>query len=136
MNRTRARTGAFFATLIVFTCVVLWWSPRAQETAADEQPKALPAGQPVAMPAGLTGVLITLGLKDEKATDWNGEVSVSAGKVLRVDIVQGNPKATVEGNKFTVRSIFPRKRKKRKPGTSFIPWCGSRSTRRRRPASR
>ena len=95
MNRTRARTGAFFATLIVFTCVVLWWSPRAQETAADEQPKALPAGQPVAMPAGLTGVLITLGLKDEKATDWNGEVSVSAGKVHRRSpkVAQGRPRS-------------------------------------------
>jgi hypothetical protein len=120
MNRTRARTGAFFATLLVFTCVVLWWSPRAQETAADEQSQAQPAGQPVAMPAHLTGVLITFGLKDQKATDWNGDVSVSAGKILRVDLVQGNPKAMIDGNKFTAKSIFPAKKAEKKKAGNIL----------------
>ena len=114
MNRAQGRTGAFFATLIIFTGVVVWYTAQSQESATEAQPQARPAGQPVAMPAHLTGVLITFGLKDQKATDWNGDVTVSAGKILRVDLVQGNPKAMIDGNKFAAKSIFPAKKVEKK----------------------
>lgn len=114
MNRAQGRTGAFFATLAIFTGVVVWYSAQSQEPATEAQPQGKPAGQPVAMPAHLTGVLITFGLKDQKATDWNGDVSVSAGKILRVDLVQGNPKAAIDGNKFTAKSVFPAKKAEKK----------------------
>src|SRR5687768_593146 len=64
-------------------------------------------GTPVVMPANLTGFLVTLGLKDQKGTDWSGAVSLSAGKLLAIDIVQGGAKSKVDGNKFTVRSNLP-----------------------------
>src|SRR5262249_52733684 len=51
------------------------------------------------------GLDITLGLKDKQPTDWDGEVHVSEGKVLAVTIVEGNPKATATGQRFTVRSF-------------------------------
>src|SRR5439155_9744634 len=51
---------------------------------------------------------------DTAATDWDGEVSVSSGKVLSIDILQGNVKASAKGGKFSVRSVFAMKKDKKK----------------------
>ena len=59
-------------------------------------------GESVAMPRGLIGLTITLGLKDEERTPWNGEVTVSEGRVLSLDVIQGALNASSEGSKFKV----------------------------------
>src|SRR5207244_3108683 len=90
-----------------------------QERIGTPHEKPIPAHQPVAMPANLTGVLISLGLKDQKTTPWDGEVSISEGKIIELDIVQGNvagkkkagkAKGKVDGAKFTVSSVFGKKK--------------------------
>ncbi|MCI0381328.1 MAG: hypothetical protein L0215_27395, partial [Gemmataceae bacterium] len=121
-KQVRARLAGML-TITIFVLVVLvwrWGSPEATGTAGDPPAK----GQPVLMPANLTGLLVTLGQKDEKGLDWSGEVSVSQGKVLAVDILQGNAKGKVEGNKFVVRSAFLVKKdenKKKKKTDQIIP---------------
>ncbi len=74
------------------------------QTSAESQPFV--DGQAVAMPAEPVGLLISLGRKDQKVTDWDGQITLSSGKILALDIAQGNPKASAKDGKFTVRTIF------------------------------
>ncbi len=115
MSRTakvRASAGVF--TLGIFTLVVIAWQVMEPESGAVAFPEGPATAQPVTMPGELTGLLIQLGLKDQKGTDWDGEVTVSAGKILGIDIVQGNAKATAQGNKFTVKSVYNAKKAEKK----------------------
>src|SRR5258708_4839826 len=57
-------------------------------------------GDAVAMPPGLVGLEIALGLSDARRTEWAGEVTVSQGRVLGIDVVRAAVDATVEGGKF------------------------------------
>jgi hypothetical protein len=99
-----------FALVVVGGSVLVCQDERGQ-TEAGDKPAADTA---VRMPANLAGLLISLGLKDEAVTDWDGEITVSAGKLLAIDIVQGNPKAGVEGNKFRVRTTLVKKANQKK----------------------
>jgi hypothetical protein len=67
--------------------------------------KPRPAGKPVPMPGKLAGLEIALGLKDEKPTGWAGEVEVSKGKVLEVEVVRGGPQAKGEGRTWKARTV-------------------------------
>jgi hypothetical protein len=106
------RILAGLITLGVFAVVVLGFRPGGQQTAATEQAKTLVADRPVAMPANLTAVVMTLGLKDQEPTFWEGTVSLSAGKLLSTDVVLANPKATTKDGTFKVRSIAAPKQPK------------------------
>jgi hypothetical protein len=58
------------------------------------------------MTGSLIGLEVVLGLKDEMATPWNGEVRVSEGRVREIEIVQGGgPNAKVDGNRFAARTV-------------------------------
>ncbi len=61
------------------------------------------ADQVVAMPPGVIGLQIELGLTDDQAADWEGEVAVSEGRVLKIDVVRSAAGATVDGNRFRAR---------------------------------
>src|SRR5688572_13655779 len=109
MNRLPLRLGLCAVTAIILIGAVLFstqWGREARSGQAGAgqagagQAGDAAAAKPVTMPTELAGVLITLGLKDKAGTEWDGEVAISAGKVLAVDIVDGNPKASVEGTKF------------------------------------
>jgi hypothetical protein len=110
MNRSRSpRLAAGFITLAMCTLVLI--VVRSAPQVADDPPKA--RDKPVALPANLAGVEITLGLKDAEPGDWSGVISVSAGKILEVNIVQG-AKGKVDGSKFSVRSAAAPKKDKQK----------------------
>jgi hypothetical protein len=79
-------------------------------SAAKEEPKtrkARPEGKPVAMPANPVGVQITLGVKDEEPTFWEGDIKLSEGRILEFTTVRANPAAEVSDNHFKVRTIRP-----------------------------
>jgi hypothetical protein len=59
----------------------------------------------VAVPSRLVGLEIDLGLKDQERTDHEGEVLVSEGKVVSLDVVRSGPAAKVEGNRFRVETV-------------------------------
>jgi hypothetical protein len=99
------RASAALITFALFATLLVLWNGPAPQPLAEAQPTS-GAGKPVVMPAQPTGLLIFLGLKDQKVTDWDGEVTVSAGQILGLDVAQGNPKATVKDGKFSVRTIF------------------------------
>ena len=58
--------------------------------------------QPIAMPADLIGLEIALGLKDSAPTEWEGDVKVSAGRVVAIEIERSTANAEVEGTHFSV----------------------------------
>jgi hypothetical protein len=71
--------------------------------------------RPIAMPAGQVGLEIVLGLKDGQRTDWEGDVKVSQGRVVAVEVERSGPNAAVEGTHFnvaTTKGNAPAKAKK------------------------
>src|SRR5262245_58304178 len=111
MSRARVRgwiAGVVTAGVLVGAILSLGPAPQgdAKPQAAAPAQRVRAPGKPIPMTAGLIGLEIALGLKDEQPTPWNGEVQVSEGKVREVEIIQGGgPNAKVEGNRFTVRTI-------------------------------
>lgn len=62
--------------------------------------------RPITMSVNAVSLEISLGLKDEKPTPWGGEIQVSEGRILGVEIVQGGgPNKNVTGASFKVRSV-------------------------------
>src|SRR4051794_3227294 len=59
-------------------------------------------GASVAMPRGLIGLTITLGLEDTQRTAWDGEVTVSEGRVISLDVERAAVGASIDGSKFRV----------------------------------
>src|SRR4051812_19018767 len=100
----RMRTGAGLFTFAIMALVVALIRDESPEGVAEAQPKA-PAG-PVVMPARIDGVLLTFGLKDQTATDWNGTVTLSEGKLLSLDVAEANPAATATGNSFKTKTVL------------------------------
>jgi hypothetical protein len=99
-------------TITIFGAVLAALGPARQ--AEPGQPPARPApraprpeGKPIPMPANLVGLEIPLGLKDKEPRPWDGEIQVSEGHVLDLTLSRGGPRATVEGTRFTARSVRP-----------------------------
>lgn len=101
------------ATMVgIFGLVVMvqtFWQGSASSQAARP---ARPEPQAVTMPTTLTAVHIELGLKDQQATRWDGEVKLSEGKLVDVQVSFGGPMARAEGNRFVARSTLDKKKKK------------------------
>jgi hypothetical protein len=110
MTRSRVRSGiAGVVTAGVLVLAFVVWKPAPLATLAlkaeSQVKKTRPPGKPIAMPANLVGLEIALGLKDTEPTGWGGEVQVSQGRVLSLDIVRGPPMARVDGTRFRIRSF-------------------------------
>ena len=110
MTRARVRGGmAALASVGVFGWLVLVMGPAPKGTSeapADPTPqRARPPGKPILMATDLVGLEITLGLKEQKRTPWDGEIRVSDGKVLSVDVVRGAADSRVDGNRFFVHTF-------------------------------
>ena len=112
MSRARVKQSvAGLGTVLIFAFLILISGPD-QETVSGqpaEKPKPRPAGQAIPFPVNLTGLTIAFGLTDQKATDWSGDINVSPGKVVTIDIQQGAAKGKVDGNRFDVRTTVAKK---------------------------
>jgi hypothetical protein len=80
-----------------------------------QQPDPDPA-QPIAMPSGLIGLEIALGLKDNAPTEWEGDVKVEPGRVVALEIDRSGPNAEVEGTRFSVGTAKAKAAAKKKAG--------------------
>jgi hypothetical protein len=112
MTRTRLTSGVTgLITLAVFTAVVVIIKPTQEGDArpADEPKKPRPAGRAISMPARLAGLEITLGIKDEKPTPWGGEIRVSDGKVLEVEVLRPGRAAGPTGTASWSAASFAQK---------------------------
>ncbi len=106
---------------VAFAAVGVFSSTRHDELEAALGPQAAePAGsgfnERVAMPRGLVGLELALGLKDAEPTDWEGDVMVSAGQVLDVTVLESGARAEARGAHFAVvtRNSTPAKKQQAK----------------------
>jgi hypothetical protein len=106
-----AALGATFAAVGVFS------STRHDEPQPALGPQAPePAGSRftgrIAMPRGLVGLELALGLLDAEPTDWEGDVTVSAGEVLDVTVLESGAPAESRGAHFIATTRQPTPAKK------------------------
>ena len=99
----------------------------------EDEPPAIPKGATpgpargasVAMPRGLIGLAITLGIRDQQRTPWGGDITVSEGEVLGVEIAQGTLDSTSDGPRFTVATknnpAANKKKAAKKAGAPTLP---------------
>ena len=107
MLRSRALgiAAALAATLALTTVAVLSGAlhdEEAQEAVRVPDGPGADESRPIAMPPGFVGLEVALGLKDTRATAWEGDFQVSEGRVLGLEVVRAGAGASVEGNRFTV----------------------------------
>jgi hypothetical protein len=109
MTRPRVRsTVAALVTAAVLAAVLIGMKPgRPNVSGAKEKARPRPPrkGNPIPMAGNLVGLEITLGLTDTQPTDYRGDVRVSRGRVVSVDIIRGGPRATAQLNRFRVRAV-------------------------------
>lgn len=102
MRRTRRTMGLAALAAVapgVAVLAVFSWRGTAQE-----------AG-PAAMDTSASGFRIEFSILDREPTLWEGEVSVSGGSVLRLDLWEPGAGGRVDGARFSVRAGGPGKKK-------------------------
>jgi hypothetical protein len=110
MSRSRVRggiAGVLAVLLVTLAAVLAGWPARQGPSglqAEQAPPRKRPAAKPIPMSADLIGLEIELGLKDEKATVWDGTIEVSEGKVALLEAVRP-PNAGATGARFHARSV-------------------------------
>lgn len=96
----------------------------------DDPPATAPSGPAgprrdaaVNMPANLIGLEITVGLKDTRRSEWVGELRLSEGKVVSLEVVRGGADFRVEGSRFQVETAKVKKAaaKKKKAQQAAVP---------------
>lgn len=75
----------------------------------------------VNVPKGAIGLEISLGLKDDRRTEWSGEITVSEGKVLSLEVTRSAVGASVSGPRFKVESKKQVAKKKKKAAGAVGP---------------
>jgi hypothetical protein len=102
MTRSRVRGSlAALLTAALFGSILFVLRPTQQgeeQTPRDKPPR--PPRRAVATPANLVTLTLDLALKDETPTPWGGEIKVSEGRVLDVEIVRSGPNAGANGNRW------------------------------------
>ncbi len=69
---------------------------------------------PVTMPANLAGMLITFGVKEKGTTVWDGQISTSKGKIVAMQVSEGNAKkSSAKAGKFSLKSAVNKKAPKK-----------------------
>ena len=84
------------------------------ESAGMQEPGG--PGDRVAMPTGLVGLQIVLGLRDDEPTRWEGDVSLSAGEIVGLVVTQPAARGEARGSHFrvTTRKATPAKKQQAK----------------------
>jgi hypothetical protein len=113
-----SRAGVGLAVMVVFTALVVVTSRSQQGSARSADPVP---GQPIAMPSSLVGLEIDFGQSGEGNARWQGEVRVSEGRVVSVDVVQGALTSRVDGARFTVKAKVKAKVAKKKQQATALP---------------
>jgi len=102
MRRTQVMTG--LAALVAAAAGGLMLAFFSRQGTAQEP-------GPPAMDMLASGFRIEFGILEKELTLWEGEVSVSGGEVLRLDLWEPGADARVDGARFSVRAGGPGKKK-------------------------
>jgi hypothetical protein len=115
------KLAAGLLAIVVVASLGVFSSPYHDEEVVQQKKKAqrpITPGptddQTVRMPRGLIGLEIALGLRDSSPTDWDGDLTVSEGRVSELEIVRSAIGASVEGNRFALGTTKNMAKKKKK----------------------
>jgi hypothetical protein len=104
--------------MVAFTALLTMTTRSQQEIPKGGDPVP---GQPIAMPKSLIGLEIAFGKDTQDRAAWDGEVRVSEGRVLSVDVVQGAPASRADGSRFMVKAKVKAKVAKKKQQAQVTP---------------
>jgi hypothetical protein len=109
------------ATAVTVAAVGVFSSTRHAEFALALEPQAPEAvrsrfDERIAMPRGLVGLEVSLGLRDDEPTDWEGDIALSAGEVVDIAVLNSGAPAQVRGAHFNVatKQAVPAKKQQAK----------------------
>lgn len=95
----RACLALIGSSLFMTVVIALIIPPRgAGHEGPDEEHR------PIAQPQNVIELHIALGLADEEQQPWTGELKLSEGKLLTLEIIQASRDSTVSGASFTVKA--------------------------------
>ena len=121
----RFRAASCFLGISAVACMIgLVIGPR--EGAGHEDDAEVQPGAAIELPERPIELMIELGIEDEQQVRWQGELKLSEGRVLSLDLVQGSNDSKVDGATFNVRT-------RRQPGARP---AGQNQPRRARAAAR
>ncbi|HEV7222886.1 MAG TPA: hypothetical protein VGN42_09320, partial [Pirellulales bacterium] len=102
MKRLRAASWVFGLSAILVALTLGLW-PRPGAGHEDDEFEA-PPGAAIELPARPIELMIELGIEDEEQVFWEGELKLSEGRLLNLELVQASINSTVDGAKFNVRT--------------------------------
>ncbi|MGE3805026.1 MAG: hypothetical protein AB7K24_10175 [Gemmataceae bacterium] len=105
MSRFRILGG--FCALAFFVAFVAL-NPFGLGGAEEDPPRERAERKPVPMPTNIVGLEIELGLNDKMASDWDGEIEISEGKVRSIEVLRGGAKKKTPLPGFVARSVKPK----------------------------
>jgi hypothetical protein len=120
-----AAVGVALAAMAVLWFVLGTSTPRGVGHEGDDEGPH----KPIAQPVHGAELQITLGLKDTEQVTWKGQVSVSEGHVLAVEIERASRASTAEGTRFSVsaaRQATAAKKAKKKKAAEEMPLAPAR----------
>ena len=123
-NLFSSRLGRISLTLLVaiatFPMSVFLFSQRGGSRASEPAQK-ITGSSAIRMPKGGVAIELILGVNDKRPTDWNGEITITAGKLVSIENL--NTGKQLEGSRWRLRSTAPRatKNKKKKSAASRKP---------------
>ncbi|HVA51618.1 MAG TPA: hypothetical protein VNH11_35080 [Pirellulales bacterium] len=82
----------------------------------EEDEKETEPGPAIELPERPIELIIELGRKDEEQVFWEGELKLSEGKILNVELMQAAANSTLDGAKFKVRAARRPGAKPAQPG--------------------
>ncbi|HVX60571.1 MAG TPA: hypothetical protein VHC19_08215, partial [Pirellulales bacterium] len=99
MKRLRVASGVLASLVAGFVLLVI---PKPQAGVGHED-AAAPAAA-IKLPERPVELLIELGIEDEEQVRWKGELKLSEGRVLSLELVQGSRDSKLDGSAFDVRT--------------------------------
>ena len=111
MIRSRAlKAAAIAAAALAIAAMAVVTRPSHEDDEAPPGARLVTGEGPgpglsVAMPAGRVGLEVMLGLKDDRPTEWEGDVKVSSGRVVAVEVERAGPNAKIEGDHFSIETV-------------------------------
>src|SRR5487761_1559919 len=98
------RTASWMLALSIAALLMFVGLQPRQGAGHEEDEKETEPGAALELPERPIELLIELGREDEEQVRWQGELKLSEGKMLSVELVQASIDSTLDGAKFDVRT--------------------------------
>ncbi|MBW3542021.1 MAG: hypothetical protein KY476_17265, partial [Planctomycetes bacterium] len=109
-RRTRVLSGTATLAVVALTLATMHLARRT--TPAHDETAAGVPDRRVSVAEHPVQLQVVLGLTDREQRVWDGDVSVSEGRVVSVELLRGANNSEVKGREFRVRAARPRRQQR------------------------